>query len=129
MRMEGHAVVVDSAAPLVAEHLIASRIGENGARPGHEGVQPTHVSHQPSPWTHGQMIGVGQDNLRAERFQIAGGQRLHRGLRAHWHEHGRLDRAMIGLQQPSPRFTTACLYHERDTHLGRLPGRMNMASP
>ena len=91
MRMEGHTVVVDLAASVVAEHLVATRIREDGARPGHEGVQPAQVAHQPSPRTHSQVIGVGQNNLRAQRFQIAGGQRLDCGLRAHWHEHGRFD--------------------------------------
>jgi hypothetical protein len=91
MRMEGHAVVVDLAAPGVTEHLVPTRIREDRARPGHEGVQPAQVAHQRSARTHGQVIGVGQDNLRPERFQIALGQRLHRGLRAHRHEHWRLD--------------------------------------
>ena len=74
-----------------AEDLVAAGIGENRARPGHEFVQAAKPADEFMAGTQIKMIGVGQDDFRAELFEGFVAQALHRGLRAHRQEKRSLD--------------------------------------
>ena len=59
------------------------------AAPGHEFVAGTQV----------QMIGVAQNDLRADGVKIVGSKRLHAAHRAHGHEDGGFNDAVRGVKQ------------------------------
>ena len=77
-----------------AEDLIAAGIREDGARPGHEFVQPAEFADQFVPGTQIKVIGIREDDFRAELFERLIAQAYYGGLRAHGHEEGRFDRAV-----------------------------------
>ena len=77
-----------------------------------------------------QVIGIGEDDPRAELCELARRHRLDRGLRAHRHEAGRLDLAVRRGEARDPRRPVARLHLE-----GEAPCRQgrahsaSMASP
>src|SRR5262249_34915662 len=80
-----------------AEDLVAAGIGENGARPRHEAVQSTELADEFMPRAQIQMVGVGEDDFRAEFFERLIAQCLDGSLRAHRHEERSLgDRCSTG---------------------------------
>ena len=77
-----------------AENLKAARIGEDRARPGHESVQAAHVANQLVPGTQIEMVGIRENDLRAEVFEILLRLAFYRCGGAHGHEGGRFDHAV-----------------------------------
>ena len=65
-------------------------------------VQSTEGSHHILARSHVQVIGIRQNDARAGGLQIDRGERTHRRLRPHGHEHRRLDIAVWQAQQPGP---------------------------
>ena len=71
MRPEPRALLVDRAPRRQAEHLIAAAVGENRLRPADEAMQPAAPRDQIVAGTQVEVIGVAEQNLGAERLEIA----------------------------------------------------------
>ncbi len=69
---EFDAVVVDAPERRQREHLETARVGEQRAVPRHKAVQAAQLRHDVFTRAHVQMVGVGEDNLRAHGLQVAG---------------------------------------------------------
>ena len=69
-----------------AHHLKTPGVGEPGAVPGGKAVQPSEPFHQLGAGAQQEVVGVGEENLAADGFQVANRDPLHRGLGAHRHE-------------------------------------------
>ena len=67
-----------------------------GLRPADEAVQPAAPRDQIVAGTQVEMVGVAEENLGAERFEIAVRHALDGALRADRHERRRLDVAVRG---------------------------------
>ena len=67
-----------------------------------------------------QMIGVGQQDLHTQLFQIALCKPFHRGLRADGHENGRFDRPMWRVEQPGARAGSGALGEDFEGDLGQV---------
>jgi hypothetical protein len=94
MRPELRAFFADHAPLGEAEHLEAAAVGEHRARPADKPVQAAAARDQVVAGTEKQVVGVAEDDLRAERLEIGVAHRLHRALRADRHERRRLDHAV-----------------------------------
>ena len=94
MRAETHALFVDRAARGKAEHLVAAAVGEDRPSPADEAVQAAAPRDEVVARPQVQVVGIAEQDLRADRFEIAVGDTLHRALRADRHERGRLDLAV-----------------------------------
>src|SRR5579885_2989929 len=103
VRTKAYALVSDFAQLREAIDLVSAGIGENRARPGHEPVQAAQPAHQLVPRPQVQMIGIGEDNGRAELLEGLLPQALYRGLRPHRHERRSLHRAMWRLKHAAAR--------------------------
>src|SRR6185312_3071549 len=86
-----------------AEDLVATAVGEDGMGPGGELVQSAQAADALVTGAQIQMVGVAEDDLRPQSFQIILADGLDRGPRAHRHEAGRGDVAMDGVQDAAPR--------------------------
>jgi len=51
-------------------HLKSTRVGQDRSIPLHELVEATEALHPLMPWAQIEVIGVGEDDLGAERLQI-----------------------------------------------------------
>ena len=89
---EREALVVQLERVGQAEHLEPARVGEHGAVVVHEAVHAAGLGHYVGTGAQRQVVRVGQHHLGVEIVQLAHGDALHRGARAHRHEHGRLER-------------------------------------
>jgi len=69
VRTKTHAFVGDAAKLGEAENLIAAGVGEDGVRPGHELMQATEAANQFVAGTQIKMIGVGEEDFRAQLFE------------------------------------------------------------
>ena len=69
VRAEADAVVSDLAQRAEREDLKAAGVGEQGARPTDEAVQPAHAADGLVAGTQVEVIGVAENDLRAERFE------------------------------------------------------------
>ena len=75
-----------------AENLKAARVGEHGARPTDKSVQPAHAPDGLVAGAQVEVIGIAENDLRAQRFEHVLRYGLDRSRRAHRHEDRRLDR-------------------------------------
>src|SRR5258708_38669681 len=74
-----------------AEDLKAAGVREDGARPGHELMQATKLADQFVAGTQIKMVGIREDDCRAELFERFIAQAFYSGLRANRQEEQRLD--------------------------------------
>ncbi len=95
---EGHAVLVDPAQVAQADHLEATRIGEDGSIPLHELMQTTEALDAFVSGAEREMVGVREDDARPDLSQVVGVEGLDGGVRADGHEDGRLDHTVGRLQ-------------------------------
>ena len=100
---ETHALVRELHGVGVAEDLEPTRIGEDGAVPVHEAVETAHLVDEVRAGAHGQVVGVREDDLRAQVLDRLPRHALHRGARAHRHEDGCLDVAVRRVQHARAR--------------------------
>ena len=77
-----------------AEHLKAAGIGEDGAVPCHEPLYPSQLPYRLDARPEVEVVGVIEENLHAQLFELVLGDTLHRSERADRHEHRRLYLAM-----------------------------------
>lgn len=75
----------------MTKYLESTGIRQNWAVPVHEVMKTAQLIDQVGAGTHGQMIRVGQNDLRAQTLHGLGRDALDVGLRAHRHENGGLD--------------------------------------
>ena len=76
------------------EYLKATAIGQDRALPIHEFVQPAHFFHQIRAWANIQVVGIAQNNLRPDLFNLRRRHPFNRGLSADRHENRSLNIAM-----------------------------------
>ena len=86
------------------ENLEATGIGKNRPRPLHERMEPAEVPHDLHAGPDEKVIGISENDLRAERGQFVGRNAFHRALRADRHEDRRLDRPVTRDQPAAARF-------------------------
>ena len=88
--------------PLVGErvHLEAARVGQDVLVPRHELAEAAHLDHHLGAGAQEQVVGVAEDDLRADGVQVVRRDALHRGDRAHRHELRRVDHA-VGQLEPA----------------------------
>jgi len=124
VRAEADALVGDLTQPAQAEDLKAAGVGEQGPRPTHEPVQPAHAADGFVAGPQVEMIGVGEDDLRAQRFQHVLRNGLDRARGAHRHEDRRFYRPVgqTKLTAPPARFGFRDDFEGR-THPTILAGR------
>ena len=94
MTAESNAFVGDFAQVTKAEHLKTAAVGKDGAIPIHKFVQSACVAHKLTARAKIQVVGVAEDDLRADFFQRAWQQRFDRCTSADRHENGRFDVAV-----------------------------------
>ena len=76
------------------EDLEAARVGEDRARPADHLVQAAVGGDDLEPGAQPQVVGVAEDDARADRFELARGHRLDGAVGADGHEDGRRDLAV-----------------------------------
>ena len=86
MRLETDPVLVDFTQSSQTEHLKAAAVGENRTIPVHEFMQATEASHPLMTRTQVKVIGVAQDNLRADLLKLLRHHPFDRTLSTHRHE-------------------------------------------
>ena len=70
MRLERHSVLVELTQVAQTPHLEAATIGQNRTVPVHERVQPAELFDQRGTGPQHQVIGIGENDLRARRVQL-----------------------------------------------------------
>ncbi len=108
VRSEGGALVVDphqrlSRGPLAeTPDLKPARVGQDRPRPAHELVQSTQSLDHIGAGAQRQMIGIGQNHLRAHPGQLGRIERLDRGLRPNRQKRRGPNRAVGRVESPGP---------------------------
>ena len=98
VRAKPHSILSYAAQRLQAHHLKTAAVGQDRVRPRHETVQPARLANQFVAGAKIKMIGVAQQDLHPQRFQLILRHALHRAAGAYGHKDGRLDHAMRGMQ-------------------------------
>ena len=83
-RAKRHSVVVDLRRE--RKDLEATRVGQDVAVEAHEPVQATEGRDRVGTGSQHQVVGVREHDLHAEIAEVVGGEVLHGGARADWHE-------------------------------------------
>ena len=94
--------------PLRLRNLKAAGVGEHCPRPAHEAVQPAHAADSLVAGAQIKMISIGENDLRAQRFQHILRDGLHRSRRAHRHKDRRFHRLMGQAKLPAPAARFGC---------------------
>ena len=102
MRAETNVVVVHPPEGAHAEGLEAAAVGQDGPGPAHKAVQSAQPVDRGHAGAQVKVVGVAQDNLRAQAHHLVGGQRLDRGLGSHRHKHRGGHRAVGRGNLPGP---------------------------
>ena len=91
---EADAVIGDFAERVERKDLEAAGVGEQGARPAHEAVQAAHAADGLVAGAQVKVIGVAEDDFRAEGFEHVLRDGFDRSLGADGHEDGGFDGLM-----------------------------------
>ena len=89
VRLEDDCVFSNLAQMLKAEALESAAVGENRPVPGHEAVQPAQAFDYLDSGSQVEMVGIGEDYLRADGLEVGRVERLHGPQGSHRHERGR----------------------------------------
>lgn len=100
MRGKGDPLLTDLAQIPQGKNLEPAAVGEDGPVPIHKFVQAAGLLDDILPRPQIQMIGIAQDDLGAQGFQVPVVHGLDRSLGADGHENGRLDDAMVRSDAP-----------------------------
>ena len=85
-----------------AKHLETAGIGKNGAIPAHEAMQSAQFSDEFITRSKRKMIGITEQNLRADRAKLFGSQTLDSPLSSHRHENGSVNDTMRCFELTEP---------------------------
>ena len=86
-RAEGDAFVVDGGDRVAErEDLVAARVGQDRAVPAHEAMEPAELGDQLVAGPEEEVVGVAENDVRADRPHLVGVERLDRRLRPDRHE-------------------------------------------
>ena len=118
VRPKLHAVRLDLANVGQAEDLEPAAVRQDRLRPIDKLVQPAGGADDVQPGPNVQVISVAENDLRAHLAQFTRVERLDAALRAHRHEHGRIDNA-VRSGQPAQARAGAGISLEKFEH-GRL---------
>ena len=99
--LEGHSLVSDFSEGSQGKNLKSPRIREKVLVPQGKTVKSTSFFHNINSRPQVQVVGVGQENLKANFFQIILCHGLDGGTGSHWHEHGSANWAMGKLHDSS----------------------------
>ena len=103
MAGEGDALLFDLPQGCQGKHLESAGVRQDGAVPVHELVEASHLPHHLVAGPQMEVIGVGQLDLAAHRFQVQGRHAALDGrLGAHVHEHRGLHRTAVGAGKLAP---------------------------
>ena len=105
MGAELDAVLIYLAAIGEAEHLVTAAIGEDGLVPANEFVESTPARDQLVAGAQHQVIGVAENDARADLVKMLMCKGFDGTLRADRHEDRRVDCAVRGLQDSASRRT------------------------
>src|ERR1700747_1892098 len=94
MRAELDAFFADAAKRAEAEDLVSAGAGEQGVRTREKAVQATEAADLVGSGAQIKMIGVGEQELSAERFEVFVRESFDRAQRADGHEDGGFDFAV-----------------------------------
>ena len=103
MAAEGRALFGNLAQVRQGKHLEAAAVGQDGMGPIHEGMQPARFLHNVLAGAEMEMIGVGQNDFRAQLLHFPRSHGLHGRLGANGHVNGRGDIAVRGMHHAQPR--------------------------
>src|SRR5512145_1086973 len=98
MGLEAHHFFTHTRQGPKTEHLKTPAVGENGGWPIHKGMQATKAADEVVARAEEEVIGVAQDNMRSTGQQVAGAQRLDRGLGANRHKYRGIAGPMRGVE-------------------------------
>src|SRR5215471_14921846 len=90
MRAEIYSLLADLPEIAEAENLKTAGVRKQRPLPAHEFVESTQVAHQLVPGAQIEMVGVAENDLRAQLFQHILRNALHRSSSSHRHEDRRL---------------------------------------
>lgn len=117
VRSEEDALLGDLAQTAQAEDLIAAGVRQDGPWPPHKLMQPSQALDQLRPGPQIQVIGICQQDAKVELLdQIPGRQAFHAALRAHRHEHRRLDHSVRRMKQPGACARLGAFRHDFEAH-------------
>jgi len=102
VRPEANALVAHLAQLAQAENLKAARVGQHGPRPTDEPMQPAHAPDGLVARPQVEMIGVAEDDFRAEAFEHILRHGFDRARSAHRHEDRRFDRSVRQIDLCTP---------------------------
>src|SRR5262249_28612732 len=100
-----------------AEHLIAAAVGEDRLGPADEPVQSAAARDQIVAGPQVEMVGVAQQDLGADRFEVAMRDALDGALRADRHERRRLDLTVRRRHPATPRAAIPVYDLKREGHV------------
>src|SRR5581483_3646808 len=107
MRPEGRSLLVHLAFGRETEHLIAAAIGQDGPASSDEPMKPSQTGDAIGAGPEIQMIGIRENHLGADLFEIARRHRFDRALCANGHErrclHDAVRRVEFAASSPSIR--------------------------
>ncbi len=97
---ERHPVVVDRVEVVERDDLESAGVGEDRPVPAHEPVQAAKPLDPLVARPQVEVVRVGQDDLRPDLLEVVGVERLHRRVRPHRHERGRVDAPVGQVESP-----------------------------
>src|ERR1043166_10224395 len=125
MGLEAHAFLTHTCQGPKTEDLKTSTIGENRGRPTHEGMQTAKAADEVVTRAEEEVIGIAQDDMRPAGQQVAGAQRLDRGLGANWHKYRSIEGSMRGVEPSQTclavRVSVGELGGQRETRVAASP--------
>lgn len=92
--LKSHAFFGDLAKLGQGPNLESSRVGEEGFLPGRETVESAHLTNQLMAGAQPEVVGVAEDDLRAELLELERVESFHRPLGADRHEDRCFDHAV-----------------------------------
>ena len=122
---ETDAIVVDRSRISEREDLKATRVRQDRAVPRHEAMEATQLCDEIFAGLEMKVIGVAQQDLRADRLQLVRIDTFDCAERADRHKDRSLDCAMGGHERRCPRLAIRCL----DAEVPGRAHRITIASP
>jgi len=112
-----HPLLLDLAAVGQAEHLVAAAVGQHGSRPADELVEAASPRNQLVAGSQIQVIGIAEDDLGPDIFEMLSREGLDHALRADGHEGRGLNDTASGGDVAAAR-RAVCVGEGEDGHDG-----------